>query len=160
MQTSKTSRACGRNSYINKSGDARQGFLNILALDVFNWEAEGYQTHCTRGTRLLLQQQSGEALHCIAHLGCTPATSCAVEPCVPQMPGVCAVQPQTVLQLDRRRAPGRPGQSRRSRLFSVIFCPDGQSSLLRAALSNEPAPAGHGRCHGHGQVSQWALLRY
>jgi hypothetical protein len=43
--------------------------LQILALDVFNREAEGYNTHFTSGTVLLKRQQSEEsyfALHILA----------------------------------------------------------------------------------------------
>jgi hypothetical protein len=47
--------------------------LHILALDVFNREAEGYNTHFTSGTVLLKRQQSETesyfALHILALRG-------------------------------------------------------------------------------------------
>ena len=69
----KTNKVCGWFSYINESSDSRQCFLHILALDVFNREAEGYNTHFTSGTVLLKRQQSETesyfALHILALRG-------------------------------------------------------------------------------------------
>lgn len=64
-----TNKRCGWLSYINESSDSRQCFLHILALDVFDREAKGYNTHFTSGTVLLKRQQSEEsyfALHILA----------------------------------------------------------------------------------------------
>ena len=59
-------------SYINESSDSRQCFLQILALDVFNREAEGYNTHFTSGTVLLKTTTERRKLFCTAHPGSTP----------------------------------------------------------------------------------------